>query len=515
MSASRGKQHSSVTLDLHAVILAGGTGTRFWPLSRRLAPKQLIALLSDRTMLQETVLRVAPAVPAERRWVVTGGDLADEVGRQLRAVDANATVIVEPVGRNTAPAIAVAAHRVIERDPDAVMAVLPADHVIAKSDAFLRCLARAEEVAREGFLVTIGLVPRRAETGYGYIQRGEPLRVGSPASGVKPDADASSVTLDRCLASSVTLDRCLAFRVARFVEKPDRAAAERYVAAGDYFWNGGMFIWRAAAILDELRAHAPAVAEAATRIAEAMKAGADRNRIDELYRTIEAVSIDYAVMERTRRAAVIPAELGWSDVGSWAALDDVAEKDERGNVISGRVLDFGSERSILYAQDRLVATIGLKDVIVVDTPDATLVCDKDRAQDVRRVVETLEAQRAQEHVTHKTVQRPWGAYTVLEEGECYKIKRIVINPSSRLSLQMHRQRSEHWVVVSGTARVTCGDRVYDVKTNESTYIPPQTRHRLENPDPAIPLQIIEVQNGPYLGEDDIVRFDDDFGRTGR
>ena len=505
MSASRGKQHSSVTLDLHAVILAGGTGTRFWPLSRRLAPKQLIALLSDRTMLQETVLRVAPAVPAERRWVVTGGDLADEVGRQLRAVDANATVIVEPVGRNTAPAIAVAAHRVIERDPDAVMAVLPADHVIAKSDAFLRCLARAEEVAREGFLVTIGLVPRRAETGYGYIQRGEPLRVGSPASGAKPDADASSVTLDSCFA----------FRVARFVEKPDRAAAERYVAAGDYFWNGGMFIWRAAAILDELRAHAPAVAEAAARIAEAMKAGADRNRIADLYRTIEAVSIDYAVMERTRRAAVIPAELGWSDVGSWAALDDVAEKDERGNVISGRVLDFGSERSILYAQDRLVATIGLKDVIVVDTPDATLVCDKDRAQDVRRVVEALESQHAQEHVTHKTVQRPWGAYTVLEEGEGYKIKRIVINPSSRLSLQMHRQRSEHWVVVSGTARVTCGDRVYDVKTNESTYIPPQTRHRLENPDPAIPLQIIEVQNGPYLGEDDIVRFDDDFGRTGR
>ncbi len=478
---------------LHAVILAGGTGTRFWPLSRRLAPKQFIALLSDRTMLQETVLRIAPAVPAENRWVVTGGDLADEVGRQLRAVDANATVLVESVGRNTAPAIAVAAHRVIERDPDAVMAVLPADHVIAKPAAFLRCLARAEEVAREGYLVTIGLVPRRAETGYGYIQRGEPLPVGSPASGAKPDGDV--------------------FRVARFVEKPDRAAAKRYVAAGDYFWNGGMFIWRAATILEELRAHAPAVAEAAERIAEAMKAGADRNRIDEIYRTIEAVSIDYAVMEHTRRAAVIPAELGWSDVGSWAALDDVAEKDERGNVISGRVLDFGSERSILYAQDRLVATIGLKNVIVVDTPDATLVCDKDRAQDVRRVVETLEARHAQEHVTHRTVQRPWGAYTVLEEGEGYKIKRIVINPASRLSLQMHRQRSEHWVVVSGTARVTCGDRVYDVKTNESTYIPPQTRHRLENPDPAIPLQIIEVQNGPYLGEDDIVRFDDDFGRT--
>ena len=274
-----------------------------------------------------------------------------------------------------------------------------------------------------------------------------------------------------------------------------------------------MFIWRAAAILEELRAHVPALADAAERIARAMRDGAPGDRIAGMYEAIEAVSIDYAVMERTRRAAVIPAELGWSDVGSWAALDDVAEKDERGNVVSGRVLDFGSERSILYAQDRLVATIGLKDLIVVDTPDATLVCDKDRAQDVRRVVEALESQRAQEHVTHKTVQRPWGAYTVLEEGEGYKIKRIVINPASRLSLQMHRQRSDHWVVVSGTARVTCGDRVYNVRTNESTYIPPQTRHRLENPDQAIPLQILEVQNGPYLGEDDIVRFDDDFGRT--
>jgi mannose-1-phosphate guanylyltransferase/mannose-6-phosphate isomerase len=243
-----------------------------------------------------------------------------------------------------------------------------------------------------------------------------------------------------------------------------------------------------------------------------MAGGADEDRLRALYEGVESVSIDYAVMERSTHAAVVPAEFGWSDVGSWAALDEVAPKDARGNVISGRVVDVDSRRSIIYAKDRLIATIGLNDLVVVDTPDATLVCAKDRAQDVRKVVDALEAQRAQEHVVHKTVQRPWGTYTVLLEGPGYKIKRITVNPLSRLSLQQHRQRSEHWVVVGGTARVTCADRVYDVKTNESTYIPPQTKHRLENVDPSIPLEIIEVQNGPYLGEDDIVRFDDDFGR---
>jgi mannose-1-phosphate guanylyltransferase/mannose-6-phosphate isomerase len=251
---------------------------------------------------------------------------------------------------------------------------------------------------------------------------------------------------------------------------------------------------------------------AGAAIAQAIADGADEARLRALYDAAESVSIDYAVMERSTRAAVVPAEFGWSDVGSWAALDEVGAKDERGNVISGRVVDVDSRRSIVYAQDRLVATIGLNDVIVVDTPDATLVCAKDRAQDVRKVVDALEAQRAQEHVVHKTVQRPWGTYTVLGEGPGYKIKRITVNPASRLSLQMHRQRSEHWVVVSGTARVTSEGRVYDLQTNQSTYIPPQTKHRLENVDRSVPLEIIEVQNGPYLGEDDIVRFDDDFGR---
>ncbi|MEO6665982.1 MAG: mannose-1-phosphate guanylyltransferase/mannose-6-phosphate isomerase [Nitrospiria bacterium] len=476
---------------LHVVVLAGGTGTRFWPLSRRLAPKQLIALMSDRTMLQETVLRVRPSVSADRVWVVAGKDHADEAGRQLRAIQVDASVITEPIGRNTAPAIAVAAHRLLERDPEAVMAVLPADHVIAKPEAFRACLARAAEVALRDVIVTIGLVPRRPETGYGYIKRGAAL--------AEPDdRNASAPT---------------AYHVERFVEKPDRRTAEQYIADGGYVWNGGMFVCRAALILEEIRAHAPGVADGAERIAAAMKAGVEGSRLTALYEAVESVSIDYAVMERTTRAAVIPAELGWSDVGSWAALDDVAEKDERANVISGRVLDLGSERSILYAHDRLVATIGLRDLIVVDTPDATLVCAKDRAQDVRQIVDLLETQRAQEHVIHKTVQRPWGTYTVLEEGEGFKIKRIVVNPSSRLSLQMHHRRSEHWVVVSGVARVTCGDRVYDVQTNASTYIPPETKHRLENADPQTPLQIIEVQSGGYLGEDDIVRFDDDFGRA--
>jgi mannose-1-phosphate guanylyltransferase/mannose-6-phosphate isomerase len=445
-------------------------------------------------MLQETILRVAPLVPPTRTWIVTARDHADEVGRQLRALNIGATVIAEPVGRNTAPAIAVAAHRLLEQDPEAVMAVLPADHVIAKPEALLTALSAAAVVAAQGMLVTIGLLPRRPETGYGYIKRGQGLT-----------RDDIGGDLPRGIE---------AFGVERFVEKPDARTAQRYLDDGGYWWNGGIFVWRAATILEEIRHYLPALADAAERIHGLSKAGAPQDEIARCYERMEPVSIDYGVLEKTTRAAVIPADLGWSDVGSWAALDDVADKDERGNVITGRVLDFGSEHSILYAHDRLVATIGLQDTIVVDTPDATLVCRKDRAQDVRKVVEALETQHAQEHVVHKTVQRPWGTYTVLEEGEGYKIKRIVVKPSSRLSLQMHRQRSEHWVVVSGTARVTCGERVYDVKTNESTYIPPQTKHRLENVDPAISLQIIEVQSGPYLGEDDIVRFDDDFGRVG-
>jgi mannose-1-phosphate guanylyltransferase/mannose-6-phosphate isomerase len=467
---------------VYAVILAGGSGTRFWPLSRRLAPKQLLSLTGERTMLQDTVLRIMPVVEPERIWVVTGRELSDEARRQLRGIGVGASVFDEPVGRNTAPAISVAAHRLLAVDRDAVMAVLPADHVIAKPDVFLSALDAALDAAGDGLLVTIGIVPRRAETGYGYIQRG-PALPGDRAHWVE-----------------------------RFVEKPDRATAERYVADGNYLWNAGMFVWRADAILEELRRHAPGVAVAGAAIAQAIADGADEARLRALYDAAESVSIDYAVMERSTRAAVVPAEFGWSDVGSWAALDEVGAKDERGNVISGRVVDVDSRRSIVYAQDRLVATIGLNDVIVVDTPDATLVCAKDRAQDVRKVVDALEAQRAQEHVVHKTVQRPWGTYTVLGEGPGYKIKRITVNPASRLSLQMHRQRSEHWVVVSGTARVTSEGRVYDLQTNQSTYIPPQTKHRLENVDRSVPLEIIEVQNGPYLGEDDIVRFDDDFGR---
>ncbi|MFZ5876505.1 MAG: mannose-1-phosphate guanylyltransferase/mannose-6-phosphate isomerase [Nitrospirota bacterium] len=474
---------------VYAVILAGGSGTRFWPLSRRLAPKQLLSLTSDRTMLQETVLRVVPTVAADRIWVVTGRDLADETNRQLRAVGMKATVLDEPVGRNTALAIAVTARRLIDRDPAAVMVVLPADHAIAKPEGFRACLDGAITVARAGYLVTMGIVPHRPETGYGYIKRGEPLTAETGGRAAPPTA----------------------FRVERFVEKPDRATAERYVADGTYLWNSGMFVWRAEVILEEVCRHAPNVAAVGDRIAAAMTAGDDA-AVRELYAAAESVSIDYAVMERSARVSVIPADFGWNDVGSWAALDDVATKDARGNVVSGRVVDVDNRNSILYAQDRVVAAIGLNDLVVVDTPDATLVCAKDRAQDVRKVVDALEAQRAQEHVVHKTVQRPWGTYTVLLEGPGYKIKRITVNPSSRLSLQQHRQRSEHWVVVAGTARVTCGDRVYDVKTNESTYIPLQTKHRLENVDSSIPLEIIEVQSGPYVGEDDIVRFDDDFGR---
>lgn len=475
---------------LHAVILAGGSGTRFWPLSRRLAPKQLLALTGERTMLQETVLRVSPMVPPERTWVITGRELADETRRQLRVIESAASIVIEPMGRNTALAIGVAANRLLADDRDALMAVLPADHVISKPEAFRACLSVAAEVASDGYLVTIGIVPRRPETGYGYIMLGKAV-AGHADTGV----------------------RAKAFHVERFVEKPNRQRAEQYLASGAAFWNSGIFVWRADMIVEELQRYAPATASAGAEIAAIMaRAPLDDARVRLLYEAVDAVSIDYAVMERSTRAAVVPAEFGWNDVGSWAALDDVAPKDDRGNVVSGRVVDVDSRRSILYAQDRVVAAIGVSDLIVVDTPDATLVCAKERAQDVRAVVDALEAQHAQEHIVHKTVQRPWGTYTVLGEGVGYKIKRIVVAAGARLSLQMHRRRSEHWVVVSGTARVTCDARVYDVKTNESTYIPPETRHRLENPDLQAPLEIIEVQSGGYLGEDDIVRFEDDFDR---
>lgn len=369
------------------------------------------------------------------------------------------------------------------------MLVLPADHVIKGEQQFQRAVALGTDLAAKGYLVTFGIKPTRPETGYGYIQ---PKRAVSLAKAGK----------------------LVGHPVARFIEKPNAVKAARYLKAGNYYWNSGMFVWRARTILDELSRHQPALSRSMNKIEALIARGAPRSEVDDAYRKLTPVSIDNGVMERSSRAAIIPVDFSWSDVGNWSSLEEVAPLDKTGNVVSGRVVDLESRNSILYADRRLVATIGLSDMVVVDTPDATLVCPKSRSQDVKKVVELLKQQGAPEHLEHLTVYRPWGSYTVLEEGPGYKVKRVTVNPGGRLSLQLHHRRSEHWVVITGIARVTRGEEVYDLTVGESTAIPVETKHRLENPGRET-LHIIEVQNGPYLGEDDIVRFQDDYGRTSK
>ncbi|HEX9021744.1 MAG TPA: mannose-1-phosphate guanylyltransferase/mannose-6-phosphate isomerase [Nitrospirota bacterium] len=475
---------------MYAVIMAGGSGTRFWPLSRESMPKQLLKIGGEDTLIRQTVNRVLPLIRFDDIFIVTNRSLADTIGHQLsskygRPWDGN--FILEPQARNTAPALGLAALHVQRLDPDGVMVVLSADHAIKKETEFLSLLREAAEAARHDYLVTLGIKPNRPETGYGYIKAGNATAGGGQGAVCSVEA---------------------------FVEKPDLAKAKEYLKDGRYYWNSGIFIWKAVALLQEIEKYRPSLHRGLQEIRNAIGTDRENDVISDVFKKLEPISIDYAVMEKTGRAAVIPADIGWSDVGSWTALDDVSEHDASGNVIAGNVIDIGSRDSIIYAEKRLVATIGLKDAVVVDTPDATLVCSKDKAQDVKKIVDELKKRKAEEHLTHRTVHRPWGSYTILEEGDRYKIKRIVINPGAKLSHQLHYHRSEHWVVVAGTARVTNGDREYDVHPNESTYIPMSTKHRLENRG-KIPLQIIEVQNGEYLAEDDIVRFDDDYNRHER
>lgn len=476
---------------LFVVILAGGSGTRFWPLSRHLYPKQLLRILGDETMIQQTMRRVLGSVTPDRVLISTNPQQAESIRVQLSdwkdALQQN--FVIEPEGRNTAPAIGLVALEVVRRDPNGIMVVLPADHVVKREPRFHAAVALGAKLAAAGHLVTFGITPIRPETGYGYIQPNQ----------------------KRTLARQGKLT---GHPVARFVEKPNAAKAAQYLKAGHFYWNSGMFVWRAATILEEIQRHQPALGAGLAKIKGLLEAGASRQEIDERYRTLPSVSIDNGVMERSSRAAMIPVDFQWSDVGNWSSIDEVAAHDKKGNVVSGKVVDLDSQNSILFADRRVVATIGLTDMVVVDTPDATLVCPKDRSQDVKKIVEILKKQGAPEHLEHLTVFRPWGSYTVLEEGPGYKVKRVTVHPGGRLSLQMHHKRSEHWVVIAGTARVTRGDEVLDLRVGESTAIPVETRHRLENPGREI-LHIIEVQNGPYLGEDDIVRFQDDYGRTAR
>lgn len=470
-------------MKIYPVILSGGSGTRLWPLSRAVLPKQLLPLVTDKTMLQETVLRLHGRPQVMAPLIVCGNEHRFLVAEQLREIGvAPLGILLEPVGRNTAPAVAAAAHYLQAIDPEAVMLVLPADHVIDNVDAFHAAVEQAAALVGEGALATFGIVPTAPETGYGYIKSGA-------AAGAH------------------------AFQVERFVEKPDRATAEGFVAAGNYSWNSGMFLFRAGSYLSELAQFQPAIAEAAAAAVSQGYRDLDFCRLNEAaFTACPSDSIDYAVMEHTRHAVVVPADIGWSDVGSWSALWEVQPRDAQGNTTRGDVYLDNVSNSLVRAEGRIVALVGVQDLVVVETADAVLVAHKDQVQRVKQVVEHLKSQDRTEHLHHTKVYRPWGCYEGIDEGERFQVKRITVNPGGKLSLQMHHHRAEHWVVVSGTARVTCGDKVSLLTENESTYIPIGMNHRLENPG-KVPLHLIEVQSGSYLGEDDIVRFEDVYARA--
>jgi mannose-1-phosphate guanylyltransferase/mannose-6-phosphate isomerase len=471
-------------MKIYPVILSGGSGTRLWPLSRAVLPKQLLPLVTEHTMLQETALRLAGRPQLMQPLVVCGNEHRFLVAEQMREIGvAPLGILLEPVGRNTAPAVAAAAHYLQAIDPEAVMLVLPADHVIADVDAFHAAIEQACVPVAEGALATFGIVPTAPETGYGYIQSG--AGAGAP--------------------------QC--YKVDRFVEKPNRETAQGFVAAGNYYWNSGMFLFRAAAYLDELRHFAPAIADASAAAVREGYRDLDFCRLDEAaFTACPSDSIDYAVMEHTRHAVVVPASIGWSDVGSWSALWEVQQSDENGNVARGDVYLDDVSGSLVRAESRIVAVVGVKDLVVVETADAVLVAHKDQVQRVKQIVDHLKAEGRTEHLHHTKVYRPWGCYEGIDMGDRFQVKRITVNPGGKLSLQMHHHRAEHWVVVSGTARVTCGDKVSLLTENESTYIPIGMNHRLENPG-KVPLHLIEVQSGSYLGEDDIVRFEDVYQRA--
>ncbi|TFW21161.1 mannose-1-phosphate guanylyltransferase/mannose-6-phosphate isomerase [Massilia arenosa] len=472
-------------MKIYPVILSGGAGTRLWPLSRAVLPKQLLPLVSDKTMLQDTALRVADWPDLMPPLVVCGNEHRFLVAEQLRECGITPLgILLEPVGRNTAPAVAAAAHYLKGVDPDAVMLVLPADHVIKNIPAFKEAVTRAARMVEDGGLATFGIVPTAPETGYGYIHRGAEMSACADC-----------------------------YRVDRFVEKPNKDTAEQFLADGGYYWNSGMFLFKAERYLSELVQFNPGIAAAAETAMQKGYRDLDFCRLDEAsFAACPSDSIDYAVMEKTKHAVVVPADIGWSDVGSWSALWEVQQGDERGNVTRGDVYLDGVTNSLVRAESRIVAVVGVEDLVVVETNDAVLVAHKDQVQRVKQVVDHLKSQDRTEHVHHTRVYRPWGWYEGTDAGERFQVKRICVKPGEKLSLQMHHHRAEHWVVVSGTARVTCGETIKLLAENESTYIPIGMNHRLENPG-KVPLHIIEVQSGSYLGEDDIVRFEDIYKRA--
>lgn len=467
------------------VIMAGGSGSRLWPLSRDLMPKQFLKLDADLTMLQATVMRLQ-GLNAEAALVICNEDHRFVAAEQLRQINQlNNNIILEPAGRNTAPAIALAALTAIKKGQDPLLLVLAADHVIADVDAFQQAVIVAAEFAKADQLVTFGIVPTAAETGYGYIKRGQ----------------------------SNKIDAAEAYQVAEFVEKPKLETALGYLQSGDYYWNSGMFLFKASRYLAELKQHRPDIYAACEQAMAEVDPDLDFIRVNQqAFLACPSESIDYAVMEKTDSAVVVPLDARWSDVGSWSSLWDISEKNSQGNVHKGDVLSCDSTDNYVFAETALVATVGLQNVVVVQTKDAVLVAAKDRVQDVKAIVQQLKGVGRSEHKIHREVYRPWGKYDSIDQGQRYQVKRITVNPGQKLSVQMHHHRAEHWIVVAGTALVSINGIDTLLSENQSVYIPLGAVHALENPG-KIPLELIEVQSGTYLGEDDIVRLSDRYGRV--
>jgi mannose-1-phosphate guanylyltransferase / mannose-6-phosphate isomerase len=470
---------------IHPVILSGGSGTRLWPMSRTLYPKQLLSLLGHDSLLQQTVRRVAGRQGFAAPLVVANEEHRFIIAEQLREI---ATVpralLLEPVGRNTAPAACIAALALTEAEPDPLMLVMPSDHTIGDAAAFAGAIERAAAAARAGALVSFGIAPERAETGYGYIRRGGKL---DGAEGV--------------------------FAVAEFVEKPGPEQAQAYVASGEHSWNSGIFLFPANVYLDEMERLRPDMVAACRNALATAQRDSDFIRLGpDAFAACESDSIDYAVMEHTRRAAVVPVSMGWSDVGSWDALWEMGAKDQNGNSIEGNVVAEDTRNCYLRSEAGLVAAIGVEDLVVVATADAVMVAPRNRTQEVRRLVARLVKERREEADALPTVHRPWGSFTSLHNGHRVQVKHIMVKPGGKLSLQMHHHRAEHWVVVQGTAKIRRGEQEMMLSEDQSTYIPIGTAHRLENPG-KIPLHLIEVQSGSYLGEDDIIRLEDSYGRS--
>ncbi|TBM12051.1 mannose-1-phosphate guanylyltransferase/mannose-6-phosphate isomerase [Hafnia paralvei] len=472
------------------VILCGGNGSRLWPLSRVLYPKQFLSLQGGESMLQATILRLKN-LKCENPLVICNEEHRFLVAEQLREIGKlSNNIILEPVGKNTAPAVALAAlaSKYTEEDGDALLLVLAADHVIDNEDAFIEALVHAVSIAENGKLITFGIVPNVAETGYGYIRRGSEFHLKNDSSKV------------------------ISYSVSEFVEKPDLIKAQQYLDCGEYYWNSGMFLFRADRYIEELEKFRPDILCACEQAIAKIDKDLDFVRIDEkAFINCPDISIDYAVMENTSDAIVVPLDAGWSDVGSWSSLWDISDKDEYGNVARGDVISLRTKNSYIYAESSLIATLGVDNLVIIQTKDAVLIADRKASQEVKNIVEKLKHQGRHEHYSHREIYRPWGKYDSIDSGERYQVKRITVNPGESLSLQMHHHRSEHWVVVAGTARVLLGNKESIISENESIYIPLGVAHRLENPG-RIPLDLIEVRSGSYLEEDDIIRFKDLYGR---